>query len=128
MPVDVSWLYENRVIKIRQYGHVTSGQISAALDRSRELIYQGQPPVHIVTNSTDVEGNIEVALKDLRQMIPKAIDGAGLIVGIHPRALDRFMASLGMQIAGVRYKFAQNEQEALEALLEYDPTLNSLIK
>jgi hypothetical protein len=128
MPVDVGWLYENRVIMIRQHGRVTSAHIAAALDRSRELINQGTPPVHIITDSTDVDGNIEVALGDLRQMIPKAIEGSGLVVGIHPRALDRFMSSLGMQIAGVRYKFAKNEQEALETLLEYDPTLNDFVR
>lgn len=128
MAVDVNWLYENRIIMIRQYGKVTSAQISAALERSRELIYQGHAPVHIITNSTDVEGNVDVELKDLRQIIPKAIDGAGLIIGIHPRALDRFMSSLAMQIAGVRYKFAQSEQEAIDVLLEYDPTLNDIIR
>lgn len=128
MPVDVGWLYENRVIKIRQHGRVTSAQIAAALERSRELILQGTPPVHIISDGSEVEGNIEVALGDLRQIIPKAIEGSGLIVGIHPRVLDRFMSSLGMQIAGVRYKFAKDQREALEALLEYDPTLNDVVR
>lgn len=128
MPVDVSWLYENRIIKIRQYGHVTSGQISAALEKSREMIRQGKPPVHVISDGMDVDGNIEVALGDLRKMIPTATEGAGLIVAIHPRALDRFLSALGMQIAGMRYKFAPNERAALDTLLEYDPTLNDVAR
>jgi hypothetical protein len=33
-----------------------------------------------------------------------------------------------MQLAGVRYKFAKDEQEALQLLIEYDPTLNDIVR
>ena len=128
MPVDVSWLYEDRIIKLRQYGKVTSQQIVDAIESSRQMILQGQAPVHTISDGTGVEGNIDFSLADLKNMIPTAVEGSGLMVTIQNRALDRFFASLGMQLAGVRYKFAKDEQEALQILIEYDPTLNDIVR
>ena len=51
-----------------------------------------------------------------------------MMISIQNRALDRFFTSLGMQLAGTRYKFARDEQEALRLLIEYDPTLNDIIR
>lgn len=128
MPVDVSWLYENRIIKLRQYGKVTSQQLVDAIELSRQMIRQGKPPVHTISDGTGVDGNVDFSLADLKNMIPTAVEGAGLMVAIQNRALDRFFAALGMQIAGVRYKFAKDEQEALQLLVEYDPTLNDIVR
>jgi hypothetical protein len=127
MPVDVSWLYENRVIMMRNYGKVTSQQVVAAMEKSNQMIRQGKSPVHIITDGTGVEGSIEVALADLKNMIPKAIEGTGLIVSIQHGAMSRFVAAVGMQLAGVRYKFVNDEQEALRVLIEYDPTLKDIV-
>lgn len=128
MPVDVSWLYEDRIIKLRQYGKVTSQQLVEAIEVSRQMIRRGKPPVHTISDGTSVEGNLDFALADLKNIIPTAVEGAGLMVSIQSRALDRFFAAVGMQLAGVRYKFAKDEKHALQILLEYDPTLNDIIK
>ena len=128
MPVDVSWLYEDHIIKLRQYGKVTSQQLVEAIELSRQMIRQGKPPVHTISDGTGVEGNLDFALADLKNIIPTAVEGAGLMVSIQSRALERFFAAVGMQLAGVRYKFAKDETHALQILLEYDPTLNDVIK
>lgn len=128
MPVDVGWLYENRIIKLRQYGKVTSQQLVEAIEQSRQMIRQGKAPVHTISDGTGVDGNMDFALADLKKMIPTAVEGAGLMVSIQNRAMDRFFASVGMQLAGVRYKFAKDEQEALQMLIEYDPTLNDIVR
>jgi hypothetical protein len=128
MPIDVGWLYEGRVIKIHQHGKITSGQIVTSAERSAELIRQGQAPVHVILNGQDTEGTPDIALGDLRKLIPTVVEGSGLMVIIQSRVMDRFFASLSMQIAGVRYKFATDEDAALELLLEYDPTLNGVIR
>jgi hypothetical protein len=128
MPVDVNWLYENRVIKVRHYGKVTSAQLVASIEKSVELTRQGQWPVHTLVDGRDVEGAPDVALGDLRKLIPTVTEGSGLMVVIQPRVRDRFFTSLGMQIAGARYKFAEDMESALMMLLEHDPTLNDTIR
>lgn len=128
MPVDIHWLYENRVIKLNEYGKVTSSQIVAAIEKSVEMTLQGQAPVHMIIDGREIEGTPDMALGDLRKLIPPAVEGAGLMVVIQNRVLDRFFTSISMQISGVRYKFAQDEPAALALLLEYDPTLNGVIR
>lgn len=128
MPIDVSWMYENRIIKMRHYGKVTSQQVVDAIKISSQMIRQGKSPVHMITDGTGVDGRIEVELADLKNMIPRAIEGSGLIISIQHGTMNRFFSSLGMQLAGVRYKFANDEQEALRILIEYDPTLNDIIR
>ena len=128
MPVDVGWMYEKRVIKVRHYGKVTSAQLVASIARSAELTRQGEPPVHTIVDGREVEGSPDVALGDLRKLIPTVVEGTGLMVVLQHRVVDRFFTSLGMQIAGARYKFAPDEETALMMLLEHDPTLNSVVK
>lgn len=128
MPIDVGWLYEDRVIKLRQYGKVTTQQLADAIEVSRRMIQQGKAPVHTISDGTGMDGGLDFSLADLKKIIPTVIEGAGLMVAIQDRSLDRFFAALGMQIAGVRYKFAKDEQEALRLLLDYDPTLGDIIR
>lgn len=128
MPVDVGWLYEKRIIKTRHYGRVTAQQLIASMAKSQELTLQGDPPVHTIVDGRDVDGTVEISLGELRKMIPKVVEGAGMMISIQPRALDRFFTSLGMQIAGARYKFAPDEESALQMLLEFDPTLRDIVK
>jgi len=128
MPVDVDWLYKNRVIKVRHYGKVTSAQLVASIARSAELTRQGQAPVHTIVDSRDVEGSPDVALGDLRKLIPTVVDGTGLMVVLQERVRDRFFTALGMQIAGARYKFAADDESALRILLEHDPSLQDVVK
>ena len=128
MPVDVGWLYENRIIKTRHYGRVTTQQLIDSMAKSQELTLQGEPPVHTIVDGRDVDGTIELSLGDLRKLVPKVVEGSGWMISIQPRALDRFFTSLGMQIAGARYKFAPDEEAALRMLLELDPTLNNVVR
>lgn len=128
MPVDVSWLYKDRVIKIRHYGRITSEQLIASMKKTEELTLQGQPPVHSILDGSAIEGSPAVSLGDLRRLIPTLTEGTGLMLVIQPRVMDRFFTSLGMQIAGARYKFVPDEAAAIRALLEHDPSLQDLAK
>jgi hypothetical protein len=128
MPIDVSWLYQKRIIKIRHQGRITSQQLIASFAESEKLTSQGIAPVHTIIDGREVDGTIEFSLGDLRKMIPKVSEGSGLVISIQPRALDRFFTSLGMQLAGAHYKFAPDEQTALQMLLEYDPSLQNIIE
>lgn len=128
MPVDVGWLYEKRIIKTRHYGRVTTQQLIESMAKSQELTLQGEAPVHTIVDGRDVDGTVEFSLGDLRKMVPKVVEGSGMMISIQPRALDRFFTSLGMQIAGARYKFATDEEAALRILLEHDPTLQNVVK
>lgn len=128
MPVDVSWLYEKRVIMTRHYGRVTTQQLIASMEKSREMTQQGISPVHTIVDGREADGTIELSLADLRKIVPKVVEGTGMLISIQPRALDRFFTSLGMQVAGARYKFAPDIESALQILLEIDPTLHDIVK
>lgn len=128
MPVEVSWLYPKRVIKIRHYGKVTSEQLVVSIAESIKLTEEGDKPVHTYLDSTDVEGKPEFSISDLKALIPKIIEGTGWTVAVQPRVLDRFFSSLGMQLAGARYRFVNTEQEAITFLLEQDPTLLDVMR
>ncbi len=127
MPIEMSWLYETRVIKIRHYGKVTSQQLIASFAEIDPMVAEGVRPVHVFVDSSAVEGRPEIALADLRHIIPQVVDGLGWMVVVQPRAFERFFTSLGMQIAGAKYKFAADQTEALKFLVEQDPTLRGVI-
>ena len=128
MPIDVGWLYEKRIIKTGHYGRITAQQLINSMAKSQEMTLQGDPPVHTIVDGRDVDGTVEFSLADLRKMVPKVVEGAGMMISIQPRVLDRFFTSLGMQLAGARYKFAPDEETALQMLLEIDPTLRDVVK
>jgi hypothetical protein len=128
MPAEVSWLYPKRVIMVRHYGKVTAAQLIESIAESLRLTEVGDKPVHTFLDSTGVEGKPEVSIGDLKDLIPKAIEGTGWTVAVQPRVLDRFFASLGMQIAGARYRFVNNQEEAMNFLIEQDPTLLDVIR
>lgn len=128
MPIEIDWLYPRRIIKIYEYGRVTSQQVAYSVTKSQEMTLQGDPPVHIIVDGREVDGTIEFALGDLKKLIPKTLEGSGMMISIQPRALDRFFTSLGMQIAGARYKFAPDVEAALKLLLDFDPTLQNIVK
>ena len=128
MPAEVSWLYPKRVIKIRHYGKITSEQIVTSITETFKLTAEGDKPVHTFLDSTGVEGKPEFSIGDLKNMVPKVIEGAGWTVALQPRVLDRFFSALGMQIAGARYHFVNNQEEAIAFLLEQDPTLHDVIR
>lgn len=128
MPVEVSWLYPKRVIKIRHYGKITSEQLVHSIAEAVRLTEEGDKPVHTFLDSSGVEGKPELSISDLRHLIPRVIEGTGWTVAVQPRVLDRFFASLGMQLAGARYRYVNNEKEAMAFLLEQDPTLLDVIR
>jgi len=128
MPVEVSWLYPKRVIKIRHYGKITSEQLVASIAEAVRLTEEGDKPVHSFLDSTEVEGKPEFSIGDLKHLIPRVIEGTGWTVAVQPRVVDRFFASLGMQLAGARYRYVKSEAEGMTFLLEQDPTLLNVIR
>lgn len=128
MPVETTWLYGRRVLKMRHYGKITSEQLIASIDEMQAMVKQGVPPVHIYVDASAGEGRPEIALGDLKSIVPPVIDEVGWMVVVQPHALQRFFTSLGMQISGAKYKFVKDEREAMHYLLEQDPTLNDVIR
>jgi hypothetical protein len=128
MPIEVSWLYEKRVIRLYHYGLVTSEELVKSIADVSRMTEEGDSPVHTFLDSRGMEGKADIALGDLRKMIPRTNPRAGWTVAVQPRALDRFLSSLGMQISGTKYKFFPNEEDAMAFLLEHDPTLHDVIR
>lgn len=130
MPYKVSWLVENRVILAEHYGVFTSQELPGYLeeslamrDRANEANGVGGPLVHTLTDARKLEksamglSDVQVTIRSLRQQ------RTGWSVYVHPRTVDRFLAGLGHQFAGVRYRVFATMPEAIDFLIEIDPTL-----
>ena len=128
MPVEVSWLYPKRVIQIRHYGKITSEALVASIAESRRMTEEGDKPVHTFLDTSEVEGNSEISIGDLKRLVPQVLDGTGWTVAVQPRIIDRFFSSLGMQLAGTRYRYVKSQEEGVAFLLEQDPTLLDVIR
>jgi hypothetical protein len=127
MPIQMTWLYDRRIVSIRHYGKVTSQELIASFIDLEPMVAAGIRPVHVYVNSSETEGRPEVALGDLRRIVPKVLDGLGWMVVVQPRTFERFFTSLGMQISGAKYKFVADETAAMQFLMEHDPTLQDVI-
>lgn len=128
MPVDVTWMYGNRVILTVHHGRVSSQELIESIDETRRLVAEGQVPVHNLVDSSLAEGRIEMDIADLRRIVPRAAEGTGWMVIIQPRTLERFFTALGMQLSGAKYRFFPDRQAAIDFLLEQDPTLHDVIR
>lgn len=126
MPVTTTWMYDKRVIVQKQIGTVTAKQMTEAIEDLRNMIREGDAPVHVFIDASQQSGQPDIGLGDLKTLVPKVIEGSGWMVVIQPSTLQRFFTSLGMQLAGAKYKFVKDEQEAINFLVEQDPTLNGL--
>jgi hypothetical protein len=132
MPVETTWLYENRVLKSRHYGIVTLDQLVSSLKNSQQMTEDAHRrtnlPVHTIVDTRDMEGRADIGLGDLRKIIPRSFEGAGWTVALEMGPMERFIAAVGMQVAGARYKFVKDEAEAMRFLHEQDPTLSDVIR
>ncbi|MBK8135006.1 MAG: hypothetical protein KA401_02745 [Anaerolineae bacterium] len=128
MPIETTWLHGKRVIKMRHSGKVSVEQLVASITDLQAMALSGVRPVHLFIDASDAEGRPEVALGDLKSLVPPTIEAIGWTVVVQPHAIQRFFTALGMQISGAKYKFVKNEQEAMNHLLEQDPTLIGVIR
>lgn len=133
MPYKVSWLIENRVILAQHYGVFTGEELLAYLDeslamrdRANEISGVGGPLIHTLTDARKLEKSA-MALRDVQPILRSLRkQRTGWSIYVHPGKVDRFLASLGHQFVGVRYRAFEKMSEAIAFLEEMEPSLRGL--
>lgn len=128
MPYEVTWLVPDRVILARHYGKFTREDLHAYLAESfalRDSADQtpGAPLVHTVTDASAMTSQ-DMNIGDLRTVLEQLREQrVGWSVYISPNPVTRFLASIGHQFAGVRYRAFGTMAEAIAFLQDADKTL-----
>ena len=133
MPYNLMWLMENRVLYIRYFGVFTREDLENSLAESTEMRTQANaingengPLVHTVSDVLQMEGQ-EIGVTDAQQQLRAMRNQrVGWSVYVSDNRARRFMAALGHQFAGMRYRAFGNLPVALAFLQEADPTLPPL--
>lgn len=122
MQFELSWLIEKRVILARVSGVVDLYGMQRYLDARGELLAQGEPPVHIITDAAQVVG----FPKDVRQMsrlISQTGVPSGWIVTFGMKSFLVPQVNLVARITHSPFHFANDLAETLRFLKSKDPSL-----
>ena len=124
MPVEVSWLVENRVVYTRSFGVLSISQVHEAAAQSTGMMNTGIKPVHLITNATDIERftfNLPDIAKSFRGF--PASPNMGWTLTVSPHAMHRFFASIVVQMGSSRQRVFNTLEEAMAFLQSIDETL-----
>lgn len=128
MPADVMWYVENRIVYIRFHGVITPEEITQQQAENRQLILQGEPPVHMIVDQTDLE-SYPVSVKRLRDAFnvnPQIRERLGFVITISPSTMTRMLSSIISQISGVNNRQFDDLARAIRFLQQADQTLPEL--
>ncbi|MBE2270614.1 MAG: hypothetical protein IAE80_20420 [Anaerolinea sp.] len=130
MSYKLSWLLENRIILITYDGVFTKADLETYLkesldmrDRANAVLGAGGPLVHTVTDArrmTKQDLSLQEALKVVETLRKQRV---GWSIYIAANKLDQFLAGVGHQFAGVRYRSVSTVQEGIDFLKKVDDTL-----
>lgn len=130
MAYHVKWLLENRIMLITYEGVVTKADIQNYLtetmdmrDRANARLGPNGPLVHTITDARRMTKS-EMSLKESLNMVSIVRQQrVGWSLYIPASRLDKFFASLGHQLVGVRFNSFQTVNEAIRFLIDNDETL-----
>lgn len=127
MAHEIGWLVDGRVIYQRYYGVVTLDELVDASGAVGALVDDGVCPVHTLIDIVGLKeypgaiGEIRRALRDARF---DARLGWLVLVGVHP--IPRYIASVVIQVTGLRFRLFDTFEEGLHFLATHDETLDEL--
>jgi hypothetical protein len=127
MPYTHQWHTEGRILVVRLWGEISVEDFQTASARTAELIAQGTSPVHILSDNSGVTR----MPYSLRQLVDSAQSmrqpGMGWLIIIGPvNPALQFFGSMIAQILNVNFRAIASQEEALNFLIQRDPTLQPL--
>lgn len=126
MPYQISYHIDKRIIYHRFYGTVTIDDIRRGNEDAIQLIRQGLPPVHDIVDASDVT-KLQFTLRELLEstsFFKEQNLGWMILVGGNP--LVRFFASVLGQVGAMRFRIADDNQEALRTLRKVDLSMQNI--
>ncbi len=125
MPSEISWLIDNRVVLIRDYGVYTAEELVAGLDTLKKYLNDGTPPIYIVQDSTELI-KYPTTIQSLRALMQPHPHVEHIIFINHPQKPGtRFIANLLTSMSGKAFSNVSSLEEALELLRKIDPALDA---
>ena len=124
MPVEVSWLVENRVIYSRCHGVLSVAEVKEASSQTTRMMNSGIKFVHQIANATDIERlsfNLTDLMKSFRGF--PASPNMGWTLTVSPNAIHRFISSIVVQMGSSRQRVFNTLEEAIAFLQSIDETL-----
>ncbi len=130
MSYKLSWLLENRILLISYQDMLTKADLQSYLaesmdmrDRANAILGENGALVHTITDArrmTRTELSLNEGLKTVAMVRNQRV---GWTIYIPARKLDMFFATLGHQLAGVRYRCVTSIDEGVKFLKTVDDTL-----
>jgi hypothetical protein len=124
MPVEVSWLVENRVVYSRSFGILSVSQVHEAAAQSTQMMDTGTKFVHLIANATDVE-KFSFSLADIARSFRgfPTSPNMGWTLTVSSNTMHRFFASIVVQMGSSRQRVFNTLEEAIAFLQSVDETL-----
>jgi hypothetical protein len=124
MPYSVSWLVQDRVILTRFHGIVTEQDLIEWLTVQPEMVKSGTPLVHHISYSLEIE-RWQLSIASLKKLVQgfKKNEDFGWHVEVTSNPMGKMFGSFATQFAGIRMKYADSLEEAVEFLKGLDITL-----
>lgn len=117
MPVENSWLVEERILLTRMIGVVTVEEMVASAERGTALIASGIAPVYSLVDMTEL-GSFPMKLGELNNVFKQPSDeklGWIIVYGI-PNRLVSFLASTFTQLIGKQFRVVDTQEAALKTI------------
>lgn len=130
MAYKISWLLENRIMLITYDGVLSKADLQNYLsetmdmrDRANAKLGLNGPLVHTITDARRMTKN-EMSLKEALNMLTMVRkQRVGWSIYIPATKLDKFFASLGHQLVGVRFNSFETVNDAIKFLIDTDESL-----
>ena len=123
----VSWLVDKRVIFMQPDGFLTGDDLVALMSVMEEYARGSEGLVHIVSDSSNISG-MNMGLRDLQKLHFPNIPNLGWAISISQKPMERFFASVLMQLTNKRGRQFATLDEALHFLQDIDDSLPPLSK
>ena len=125
MPVENSWIVEERVMLTRLIGHLTVEDMAANAQRGTIMIDSGVAPVYSLVDASLIE-HFPLKLNEMKGLTEQgSSDNLGWIIiyGI-PNRILAFLATTFVQVIGKNYKVVNTLEDALEFIRNREGTLD----
>lgn len=126
MGAKVSWYIEDRIILNYYWGEITNEELENSSKQSTEWIRSASDQVHSIVHTLDVTGYPVNLAQGLKLAAVVRNSNLGWMIMLSDDRMARFMASAVSQITRFRFRAVATEQEALEFLMDVDPSLPDL--
>lgn len=123
MPYHFEWVVPDRIVLTRIEGQVLPDDVTAITLKSRDMILEGQAPVHFIIDVTALNSQ-RFSLANLNQWssnIPKGMVGWWVI--LNPGKMAMFAITMVSKALHIKVKTASSVEDAIQILNKVDQTL-----